>query len=56
VGLGFEGFRSVRVFLRFSFCGLVWLFLCILPVYLGASYAFFNKTFITYQKKFVYRE
>jgi len=27
------------------------LFLCILPVYLGVPYAFFNKVLLTYQKK-----
>jgi hypothetical protein len=43
-GLGPSGFIWV------SFCGLVWLFLCILPMYLRVLYAFFNKTFLTYQK------
>jgi hypothetical protein len=33
------------------FVGWLWLFLCILPVYLGTPYAFSNKTFLTYQKK-----
>jgi hypothetical protein len=45
VGLGFEGFRSLQV------CGLVWLFLSILLVYLGEPHTFFNETFITYQKE-----
>jgi len=33
------------------FVGWLWLFLCILPEYLGAPYAFSNKTFLTSQKK-----
>jgi hypothetical protein len=42
-------------FVGFFFVGWLWLFLCILSVYLGVSYAFFffflNKTFLTYKKK-----
>jgi hypothetical protein len=34
----------------FSFCGLAWLFLCILLVYLGASYVFY-KIFLLIKKK-----
>jgi hypothetical protein len=32
------------------FVSWLWFFLCILPVYLGAPYAFSNKSFLTYQK------
>jgi hypothetical protein len=46
--LGFWGSFSV-------FCQLLWVsfwcFLCIFPVYQGASLRFFNKSFLTYQKK-----
>jgi hypothetical protein len=49
VGLGFEGFRSLRVCLGF----FLWVSL-VVPVYtpsvLKDAYAFFNKTFRTYKK------
>jgi len=39
----------------FVFCQLLrisfWCFLCILPVYQGVPLRFFNKSFLTYQKK-----
>jgi hypothetical protein len=50
VGFEFKGLGSCG-FDWVSFCGLVWLFLCILLVYLGVPYSFFYKTFLTYQKK-----
>jgi hypothetical protein len=40
--LGFRVLGSSGFFGFLSFYGLVWLFLCIQPVYLGAPYAFFN--------------
>jgi len=42
---------SLWVFLGFL-CGLAELLLCILPVYLGAPYTFFNEIFFKKNKKF----
>jgi hypothetical protein len=42
-------FWFLLVFL--GFCGLALVFPCILPVYLGAPYAFFNKVFLLIKKK-----
>jgi hypothetical protein len=45
-GFGFEGlgFRGLVGFL--SCCRLLWLFLCIFPVYLGAPYTFLVKSIL----------
>jgi len=38
-------------FVGFFFVGWLWLFLCILSVYLGVSYAFFSLNFAYLSKK-----
>jgi len=43
------GVYVLRVLLGFT--GKLWLLLCILPVYLGAPYAFINKVFLLTKKK-----
>jgi len=50
VDFGLEGLGPCR-FVWFSFCGLVWLFLCILHVHLGAPYAFLIKPSLLIKKK-----
>jgi hypothetical protein len=46
------GFRVVPCgfVLVFLFVGWLWLFLCILPVYLGAPYAFYKKILLIKKK------
>jgi hypothetical protein len=43
------------VFLGFL-CGLAGLFLCILPVYLGVPYAFFNEILVLIKKNVISKE
>jgi hypothetical protein len=49
--LGALGIVCVRRSLWVFFCGLAELFLCILPVYLGALFAFLIKFFYLSKKK-----
>jgi hypothetical protein len=51
VGFRCPGFVDPGGFSWVFLCGLAELFLCIVPLYLGASYAFFNKIFLLIKKK-----
>jgi hypothetical protein len=50
VGFEFKGLGPCE-FVWVSFCGLVWLFLCILLVYLGAPYIFLIKPLLLTKKR-----
>jgi len=50
VAFGFKGLGPCG-FVWVSFCGLVWLFLYILPVYLRVPYVFLIKLFLLIKKK-----